>query len=415
MPELTLDNVHEEMQKTFGAFKEEREKIEENIAKYNEILGDTKGKVERIEADLNKQEDLLQKAALAEEAKNNVAKAQEEIEELKGEIKKMKRPDMNGSNEESEEEKARKSAAETYIRFGDGRLTQEMAKTITLNDPDSGGLFELPPTLMPGILRDLGSISPLRGMAHVIPNSSRSLSWIKKNVLGNYGWAGETQTRDKSTEPNFKVITIGACEIHAIAYVSRQALTFTSVSLEDLILDDVREGFAIGEGGAFLNGDGEEGKPQGIMNEPDIEFIKSGGASALTADSIIDLRGALKAGHDTSAQFLMNRKTRTYIRKLKGTDGQYIWMPALEKGESPTLDGKPYKIDDNMPDIAANAFPILYGDFYKGYKINDVNKMTVSRDESRKREKGIVEIWVYRYVGGAVVLPEAIKKLKIAA
>jgi HK97 family phage major capsid protein len=41
----------------------------------------------------------------------------------------------------------------------------------------------------------------------------------------------------------------------------------------------------------------------------------------------------------------------------------------MSSGEPPTLLGRPLEIDENMPAIAGNAYPILFGDFQRGYLI----------------------------------------------
>ena len=103
----------------------------------------------------------------------------------------------------------------------------------------------------------------------------------------------------------------------------------------------------------------------------------SGVAAALSdatnngMDALINLFTALRQGYRTNARFIMNRNTTAAVRKLKNADGDYLWQPSNQVGQPPSLLGYPASDDDNMPNIGANAFPIAFGDFARGYLIVD--------------------------------------------
>jgi HK97 family phage major capsid protein len=66
----------------------------------------------------------------------------------------------------------------------------------------------------------------------------------------------------------------------------------------------------------------------------------------------------------------------------------------------------------DMDDIAANAYPIAFGDFKTGYRIADSAQMVMLRDPYTLATSGKVRYLFTSRVGGTVVMPEAIKKLK---
>ena len=68
---------------------------------------------------------------------------------------------------------------------------------------------------------------------------------------------------------------------------------------------------------------------------------------------------------------------------------------------------------EDMPAIAANSFPIAFGDFKEGYLIADLVGMRITRDEIT--QPGQVKFYVRRRVGGKLRNTQAIKLLKIAA
>ncbi len=68
-----------------------------------------------------------------------------------------------------------------------------------------------------------------------------------------------------------------------------------------------------------------------------------------------------------------------------------------------------------MPDVASDAFPILFGDFKRGYVIVDRIAIAVLRDPFTQASNGAVRFHARKRVGGQVVMAEAIKKQKVAA
>ena len=68
-----------------------------------------------------------------------------------------------------------------------------------------------------------------------------------------------------------------------------------------------------------------------------------------------------------------------------------------------------------MPDVAANAFPVAFGDFNRAYMIVDRINMAVLRDPFTQATSGNVRYIARRRVGGQVVQAEAIVKQKVAS
>jgi len=123
------------------------------------------------------------------------------------------------------------------------------------------------------------------------------------------------------------------------------------------------------------------GKVEGIKSQVDrdneqypIMFsglsAKLGKAGATTAgnmiDIIIDLTTALPSKYLPSASFLMNRRTLAEYRKLKDSEGRP--MIQFEEGGF-SLVGYKVNIEDYWPDVAANSFPVLFGDLSKAFAL----------------------------------------------
>src|SRR3546814_14594848 len=94
----------------------------------------------------------------------------------------------------------------------------------------------------------------------------------------------------------------------------------------------------------------------------------------------------------------MNSATLALIRKMKTTDGAFIWQPSLAAGQPATLLGYPVVEAEDMPDVAANSLSVAFGNFRQGYLIAERTETQILRDPfppkpfvpffARKREIG---------------------------
>jgi HK97 family phage major capsid protein len=206
--------------------------------------------------------------------------------------------------------------------------------------------------------------------------------------------------------------------------------TFTTPVTQDLLLNagfdmdaemarDAAEAFALGEGQGFVSGTGFK-QPSGIFTNAALQAGArlTGVSGQLTPNSVILLTGDLKVGY--SPVYVMNRRTLALIRTFRGDAaspgdqaGQYLWQPGLNGPAAATICGFPYVLANSVPDVAAGAFVMVFGDFRAGYSIVDRTGVSVVRDEVSQKRRAIVEFTWLRWVTGQVVLPEAIKLLQV--
>ncbi len=58
----------------------------------------------------------------------------------------------------------------------------------------------------------------------------------------------------------------------------------------------------------------------------------------------------------------MDDATAAVARKLKGSDGHYLWQPSLQLGAPDSLLGKPVHTDPNVATVATTARSVAFGD-----------------------------------------------------
>ncbi|MGH9460374.1 MAG: phage major capsid protein [Vicinamibacteria bacterium] len=64
-----------------------------------------------------------------------------------------------------------------------------------------------------------------------------------------------------------------------------------------------------------------------------------------------------------SCSWLMSDAAAAMVRKVKSTEGVYVWQPSVIPSQPDTILSKPVHVDTNVADPAANAESILFGDF----------------------------------------------------
>lgn len=295
----------------------------------------------------------------------------------------------------------------------------------TSSDPDGGYL--VPEEMATTIDRIAGTVSVMRQLATVMPISTGTYKKLVGVGGAGAGWVGEAQPRPETSTPTLVEIAFNVMEIYANPAATQTLLDDARVDIAAWLGEEVSITFAEQEGAAFITGDGVL-KPRGILAYDTVAnasyawgklgYTASGVAAALTdasnngTDKLIDLYYSLKAPYRNGAAFLMSDQVMGTVRKFKDADGNYIWAPPTSAAEMSTVLGKPVYNDDNMQAVGANAFPIAFGNFKRGYLIVDRFGIRVLRDPYTN--KPWVHFYTTKRVGGGVSNFEAIKLLKVA-
>jgi HK97 family phage major capsid protein len=139
----------------------------------------------------------------------------------------------------------------------------------------------------------------------------------------------------------------------------------------------------------------------------------SGGFAAAPngGDALLDALYGLKAEYRANAMWGMNRATTAVVRKLKDSDGTYLWSPGIAAGQPASLLGYPVASFEDMPSPGASSLSIVVGDMRAAYQIVDRMGIRVLRDPFSA--KPFVGFYSTKRVGGDVVNFEAIKALRL--
>jgi HK97 family phage major capsid protein/HK97 family phage prohead protease len=344
-----------------------------------------------------------------QETKSDPVVSAEELKAIKARMDKLEakanRPlaannnHPNGANDNNE-----KKAFADFVRSGDANEV----KSLGYATPSTGGILA-PEAVSTSILEKVAEFSPVRGLAQTITMSGPLLQLPRLVDEITVGEVAETAPRPES-EPSFDQIDLKPFEMAVTVPVTRILLEDAQIDLSSYLGNHIARRFGQKEAGWFVNGNGTT-QAEGVLTSDDIAEVEA----EIAADDLIDLFYSIKTAYSVNGSWLMNRKTMAAVRKLKDTDGAYLWERSITAGQPPLLLGRPVYEAVDMPDAVAGNTPIVFGDFASGYAVADRVGFTIIRDELTGASNGIIKLHARRRVGGRVVMGEALTKLKVAA
>ena len=276
---------------------------------------------------------------------------------------------------------------------------------------DSEGGYLVPDEFERTLVEALEEQNIFRVLAHVIQTSSGDRKIPVVASKGTASWVDEEGAIPESDD-SFGQVSIGAYKLGTMIKVSEELLNDSVFDLESYISREFARRIGNKEEEAFFTGDGK-GKPLGVLADTGGAEVgvTAAAAGAFTADEVFDLFYSLKAPYRKSAVFLMNDASVKALRKLKDSNGQYLWQPSLTAATPDTLMGRPVYTSAFMPGLAAGAKSILFGDL-SYYWVADRQGRSFRRLGELYAPTGQVGFLATQRVDGKLVLAEAVKVLQ---
>ena len=290
-------------------------------------------------------------------------------------------------------------------------------KSLLRTDVNERGGYLIPPVMDGQIRKKVVELSPVRAFATQRTMTGKSMSVaIRKALLDSY-YEGEAEAAPEDNS-KYGEETVTAYRHSVVVRVTLDQLIMSPFNMEAEVSSDVGQSFAKKEGKMFLTGTGSK-QPQGVLIHPEVQKVVTKTTALLTFDDIANLLGALKVGYNPMLFF--NRFTFSQLIQLKDGYDRPLWTPVA--GDKPaTIWDQPYTSSFiDMDSLAAgdgtngtsNSIPMMYADLSEGYEIFDLMGMSVIRDDVTQADKAIIKYTFRRYNTGKVLMPEAIKLLKV--
>lgn len=395
-----LKKLTEDINNAFAQFREANDTRLKEMETRSTATAETIEKVEKINDDIT-------------QMRETVAKLEKRLNRPRIETR------SGDGREITEQEMEARNAFVEFCRRGAGDMNPELRNALSAASDSDGG-FLIPPSFESEIIMEAYDMAEIRPFAQVAP-TGRDMVYIGALSKPLVGW-GRTNLAVTPQKLNAGVRRIQIFDLKALALIHNNTLDDS----ESDIVGELSAAFSLAvaeaEDDAFAAGAGAD-SPLGIVADTNVQanYVASQVAAALSdttyngVDALIGCFYKPKKTYRRNGTWGFNSTTEAVIRKLKDGDKNYLWQPAVQAGEPATLLGKPVINPEGMPDIAAGAFPIFFGDIKAGYKIRDRAGMVVKRLAERYAEYDQTGFMIKKRVGGLVALAEAFACVKIAA
>lgn len=316
--------------------------------------------------------------------------------------------------EQRAEEKARaeERAFANYIRGivedrADGDASADAGAAMKLTD--NGAV--IPQSIANKIIEKIVDISPIyKDSEHYnvggmlsIPYYDDSTGDIKMEYCDEF-------TEGESSSGKFKSISLNGYLARAITEVSKSLINNSQFNITNYVVAKMAQNIA-----RFIEREllfGTKDKVDGLSGVKNV--ITADSTNAITADEVIDLQELIPDAYQANAYFIMNKSTRTFLRKLKDGDGNYLLNKDATSRWGYTLFGKDVYCSDNMPGMTAGKTAVYYGDM-KGLavKVSENINIEILRETGARRH--IVEVLGFVEFDAKVQNAQMIAALKMKA
>lgn len=313
-------------------------------------------KVAEMQSILDKAKE--EKRAMTEEEMAQFNALEKEISNLDATIEAEKRAsnytitDDNKDKSVEERAEAEERAFECYIRG----IVEERAD-FNMTTSDNGAV--IPSSIANKIIKKVYDISPIYQLAtRYNVGGTLNIPYYDETTQSiTMAYATEF-TELESTSGKFASIELKGFLAGVLTKVSKSLINNSQFNLVEFVIGAMAESIARWIEKELLNGTTD--KIAGLSTVT--QTVTAASSTAITADELIDLQETVPDAYQGPAIWIMNKATRTAIRKLKDDDGNYILNKDATSRWGYTLFGKDVYTSDNMPTMAAGNTAIYYGD-----------------------------------------------------
>lgn len=407
-----------------------------NDQRIEEIKKGTDARAQELDEKLTKMDKALNDALKAKrDAEASLKTHQDRIELLEAFADRPK----GTAKERFENDYQTKFFAALRTGFGDPALTSELKtlmdqgrkefKDITLGSNIGGG-YALPKVIGTDVEKLILRKSDIVANVKNVQVGTSDYQELVSIFGGTSGWVAETGSRSATGTPNLRNCKPTWGELYAYPQISEWSLQDVFFNVQEWLTNDIADGMAVALSTAIYSGNGSS-KPTGMTNTAPVATADTasplraaaayqyttvlgfGQASpvVVTMDAIINLIYSLAPGYRSNAKFAANTATQGFVRRLKTSQGVYLWEPSMQIGQPDRLHGYPVFTWEDLGNANTNdAVAMGFGDFSKAYLLTYRTELLTNTDAVTN--PGYVRFYVRRRYGGIPLNNDAVKFLK---
>lgn len=243
------------------------------------------------------------------------------------------------------------------------------------------GQVTIPTTIAQKIIDRVVEISPIFQLAErynvkgklVLPKYDAENSSIEMTYA-------EEGTDAESGNVKLASIELDGYLGRALAKVSKSLINNSQFNIVDFVIEKMSQAIHVFIEKELLKG--TDDKIEGLRGIVEAMKVTAKSATVLTADELIDLQEKLPDAYQGKAIWIMNKETRTAIRKFKDADENYLLNRDLSAKWGYTLLGKDVYTTDAVDKIATGKTVAFYGDFSGlAVKVSEDINMQILREK----------------------------------
>lgn len=335
--------------------------------------------------------------------------------EIENEMKKPVRDAITGKPGAETANTSTGRASKTYndafmkwMRARNNAVTPEIRNALQVGEDTEGG-YLVPEEFEKRLIMALEEENIFRRLATVIKTNGERIIPME-TARGEAAWVEEEQLKPES-DAAFGQIRIGAHKLATRMKISEELMQDSAFDMASYIAGNFGRRMGDKEEEAFFAGDGS-GKPLGILAQTGGAQVGVTAAADLSFDDVIALYHSLRLPYRRKAVFMISDATAMALRKVKDGNQQYIWQNSVTADRPDMLFGRPVYTSRFMPAPESGNIAMLFGDM-KYYWIADRTTRTFQRLNELYAETGQIGFIATQRVDGKLILPEAVKALKM--
>ncbi len=365
---------------------------------------------EQIDTMMNQVDALKQDIDRAEAAEEEARDIQAATDR-KSEIRLAEQPELREAQPTTLASPEYRSAFDSYLRNGRVGMTADEVRALQVGTNSEGGYLSPvvgadQASLQSMIMETVDDAVSMMDLATVV-NVSGDITIPTESTLGTADWTAEEGAYNDS-DAAFGQVTLTPHKATTMLKVSEELLADSAVDLEAYLARNFGRRFSNLLEDAFIVGNGSA-KPTGITSG-----ATSGGTSAAAAAvsfaDLMEIFYTTKEAYRKNGTWLMNSATAKLIHAVTDDNGQFIWQPAVQAGTPDFLLGRPVRISDSLPNVAASSKSVFFGDM-SYYWIAMRQGVTLRRLDELYAGNGQVGLLASIRVDGELTLSESVHYL----
>ena len=310
-------------------------------------------------------------------------------------------------------------AFKAYLAQGTPQ-TAQMFAALQQDNPTQAGYLVAPEKFVSELIKELADATFMRQKARVLPalKGAQTLGYpVRTAAMSSFAWGTELQAPAADATLAFGKREFkprpGTSEILVSKTLARNV-----ANIDALIRGEIAEEVAKNLETAYMTGAGANSplglfiaSADGINVDRDVSTGNT--ATEMKIDGLLEAQFSVKQAYQPGCEWIFHRDAVKQLRKLKSSDGQYVWQPNVEVGQPDLLLGKPVNISEYAPNtFTAGLYVGIYGNL-KHYWIVDALGMEIQVLAELYARTNQIDYISRIETDGAPMLPAAFARVKL--